>query len=97
MAYQKKHERGDREDRGEFPSRRRPAPARRRPRSRKRTILLVVLGLLLVAAALLAFRLYQAYTTPPIYTERQPPVSRWILESGSRGTAGAGLNAKVSG
>ena len=25
MAYQKKHERGDREDRGEFPSRRRPA------------------------------------------------------------------------
>ena len=25
MAYQKKHERGDREDRGEFTSRRRPA------------------------------------------------------------------------
>ena len=25
MAYQKKHERGDREDRGEFPPRRRPA------------------------------------------------------------------------
>ena len=25
MAYQTKHERGDREDRGEFPSRRRPA------------------------------------------------------------------------
>ena len=52
-----------------------PAPAPRRPRFRKRTILLVVLGLLLLAAALLAFRLYQAYTTPPIYTERQPPVS----------------------
>ena len=39
----------------------------RRPRSVKRTILLVVLGVILVVVVLLGLRIYRALTTPYIY------------------------------